>query len=213
VKFSLILGLVGITLSLAGCTNKKDLDTAVDPWVTFDLGSDRLGSWPALGLIHLISELVGGEPGSIPVAFASEGKLVHLEVILLELREEYDIKPITMDAQGNWIHPRPPASPPGEIEPSWVIVGPEGVGLGDNRLTDHEFAKWLDFYAKTLQAIEERSALVIDAEPDVTCERLLTILTMLSEKSLDRILIQRQAEVEAATKAPPIPSHTDPDFD
>jgi hypothetical protein len=211
-KSSLILGLASIALSLSGCTEKNQ-DAIVDPWVTFDLRSDRLGSWPAAGFIHSISNLVGAGRESVAISFVSDDRMVHFEVILSEPRDEYDLKPITRDEKGNWIYPKTPASPPGEIELSWVTVGTEGITLGVNELTDHEFVEWLESYAKTLETIEERSALVIDAEPTVTCERLFTVFTMLNEKNLDRILVERRAESDVAIQEPPAPSSTNLDLD
>jgi hypothetical protein len=64
-KFSLMPGLAGIALSLSACTDKKTEVALVDPWVTFDLGSDRLGPWQASGLIHSIRNLIGAERGEI----------------------------------------------------------------------------------------------------------------------------------------------------
>lgn len=212
-KSVIILSLACATLSFFGCTEKKTQEVVIDPWVTFDLGVDRFGSWQAANLIDSMRNLAGPEQDSMIVCFLSDGKSVRFEVLSAEPRDAYEQKPFTKDAQGKWMRPQTPALPPGGLDLTWVTVETEGVTLGVNELSDQEFSEWLDLYAKVLADLQERSALVIDASTEVSCARLFTVLSLLSEKKMDRILMERKMVPQAAAEVPAAPIAPEDDLD
>jgi hypothetical protein len=90
-------------------------------------------------------------------------------------------------------------------------VTSEGIVVGDNVWSDAEFVDWLQFYEKVIAGIDERSAIVIETEPGIDCARLFEVLSMLSDRCLDRFLVERQAPQELVAEQQVGPSAVESD--
>jgi len=183
-----------LACALLACSKSPRPEQPPRADVTFDVSAIHLDGDDAEGIIHAIRELAEVRDTPVTVSFLNGAKSITFDVMLAEHQEDYDMKPIVRDADGKWIHPDPPAKPPGDLVPTWIRLTASGTAIGDGPLGDSEFEDWLKFYAGAIGSIGERSALVIHTDSDVSCGRLFDILAMLAEHGLDRFLIEKEAE-------------------
>lgn len=201
-------------VGLLACSEPETIEAAPSVSATFDLSGSQLGKTDASSLIKSIGQIAEASTEAIIVRFERGDRTLDFEIALTEPEESYQLKPFVRRADGEWIHPKPSASPPGNIEPIWIRLTDRGVvrpGINSNA----EFTEWLDQYVGAISSVGERSAIVVSAEAGVTCDQLFDILDLQSRKGLDRFLIERQPEPRQATEADPRPAfgNDDPDLD
>lgn len=186
-----------LSCALLACSESPKAQQGPRVDVTFDISAKHLGGDDAAGIIRAIRELAQARDMPMKVTFLDGAKSVTFDVMLAEHQEDYNPKPIVRDADGKWLPPNPPAKPPGGLDPTWIRLTAGGTMIGDSLIEDSEFENWLKLYAGAIHSIGERSALVIHADPDVSCGRLFDILTMQAGHGLDRFLIESEAEPAA----------------
>lgn len=186
-------------LGLLACSEPKTPVAPPSAVATFDLSGSRLGKTDASSLIKSIGLIAEASREPIIVRFERGDHAVSFEIALTEPEESYQLKPIVKGADGAWNHPKPPASPPGDVDPTWIRLtnrGTVGPGIDSNS----DFAAWLDRYVGAIGSIDERSAIVLAAEAGVTCDQLFDVLESQAQKGLDRFLVERHADPDETDK-------------
>lgn len=204
----LSLSLAIIACGLMACKKPAVPEITASPDTIFDLSRDQLGITDATSVITAIRELAKANDEPVSVKFIADKRSYTFDIMLAEHEDDYDIKPIVKIVDGKRIHSKPPAEPPGNIDPTWIRVTAEGIVVGGSMFSDAEFADWLKGYASAINAISERSALVLNADPGVKSARLFEILAMQVDLGLDRFLIEKEAQKQ--DDAIPIPQAPSP---
>lgn len=186
------------------CSKPAVPESPTSPDATFDLSAEQLGMSDASGVVRALRELAGADAEPVTVRFMSGERSITFEVMLAEHEDAYDFKPFVKGAHGEWFYPRPPAKPPGDIEPTWVRVTAGEIVVGGSKFSNAEYADWLELYAGAIGSIGERSALVVETDSGVTSARLFDVLSMLADHRLDRFLIEK-AKQERVANDPPAP--------
>ena len=200
------LGLAIMALGVLACSKSDIHEPQVSVDAAFDLSSSQLGQVDASGVVHAVRELAAATTEPVTVRFTDDKRSIVFEVLLAEHAEDYDLKPIIKGADGKRVYRKPPAEPPGDIEPTWVRLTSDGTVVGERTLSDAEYGEWLDFYAGAIGSIGERAALVVDADAGVSSSRLLDVLNMQALRGLERFHVEKEAEQVGVSNAPPVPS-------
>ncbi|MGB6222738.1 hypothetical protein [Haloferula sp.] len=188
------LGLAIMALGVLACSKSDVHEPEISIDATFDLSSNQLGQIDASGIVHAVRELAAAATKPVTVRFTDDKRSIVFEVLLAEPAEDYELKPIVKGVDGKWVYPKPPAVPPGDIEPTWVRLTPDGTLVGEATLSDVEYGDWLDFYAGAIGSISERAALVVVADAGVSSSRLWDVLNMQALRGLNRFLVEKEAE-------------------
>lgn len=201
--YTIILAIMAF--GMLACSKSDVHEPEVSVEVTFNLSTNQLGKVDASGVVHAVRELAAAASEPITVKFIDDKRSVVFEVLLAEHAEDYQLKPIVKGADGKWVHPKPPAEPPGDIEPTWVRLTLNGIVLGGKTLSDAEYCEWLDLYAGAIRSIGERAALVVYADAGVSSSRLLDVLNMQAQRGLTRFLVEKKAEQGGVSDTPSVP--------
>lgn len=200
-------------LGILACSEPKTRVAPPSAAATFDLSESRLGKTDASSLIKSIGLIAEGSSEPIIVRFERGGHALAFEIALTEPEQSYQLKPFFKGTDGTWDHPEPPASPPGDIDPTWIRLTDRGT-IGPGIHSNADFAAWLDRYVGAIGSIGERSAIVLAAEAGVTCDQLFDVLELQAQKGLDRFLVERQAVPDETVEetSSPAPASEDPDL-
>jgi hypothetical protein len=195
-----------MTLGVLACSKSDVHEPEASVDATFDLSTNQLGEIDASGVVHAVRELAAAATEPITVRFIDDKRSILFEVLLAEHAEDYNLKPIVKGADGKRVYPKHPARPPGDIEPTWVRLTPDGTVVGTTTLSDVEYGEWLDLYAGVIGSIGEQAALVVASDPGVSSSRLWDVLNMQAQRGLNRFLVEKEAEQGGVSNAPPVPN-------